>query len=97
VRRQLILTKGYVDAELPTNETIRQRLNQMGFSLRRVAKTKPQKRIAETDEIFKQIAIINQAADADPHVLRISSDAKVAVKVGEFDRGGQTRVETEGL
>jgi hypothetical protein len=29
--------------------------------------------------------------------LRISSDAKVGVKVGEFDRGGKTRVPTGWL
>jgi hypothetical protein len=97
VRRQLLLIKKYEDEELPSTETIRKRLNEMGFSLKRVAKTKPQKRIAETDAIFKQIAIINQAADADPHILRISNDAKVAIKVGEFDRGGKTRVPTEAL
>jgi hypothetical protein len=44
VRRQLILTKGYKDDELPTSETIRRRLNELGFSLKRVAKTKPKKR-----------------------------------------------------
>ncbi len=97
VRRQLLLTKDYKDEELPSTETIRKRLNEMGFSLKRIAKTKPQKRIAETDAIFNQIAIINQAADADPHTLRISNDAKVAIKVGEFDRGGRTRVPTEAL
>ncbi len=95
VRRQLILTKGYTEQELPTTETIRQRLNQMGFSLKRVRKTKPQKKIEETDEIFKQIAIVNQVTDTDPKMLRISVDAKVAVKVGEFDRGGETRVPTK--
>jgi Rhodopirellula transposase DDE domain len=87
--------KGYTDAELPTTEIIRQRLNQMGFSLKRVRKTKPQKKIEETDEIFKKIAIVNQGADTDPNILRISIDAKVAVKVGGFDRGGRTRVPTE--
>lgn len=97
VRRQLVLIKGYEEGELPSTETIRKRLNEMGFSLRRVAKTKPQKRIDETDAIFKHIDIINKAADADPHILRISNDAKVAVKVGEFDRGGKTRVPTEAL
>ena len=76
VRRQLILTKGYTEQELPTTETIRQRLNQMGFSLKRVRKTKPQKKIEETDEIFKQIAIVNQVTDTDPKMLRISVDAK---------------------
>lgn len=95
VRNQLIRMKGYVEEELPTTETIRGRLNQMGFSLKRVRKTHPQKRIEETDEIFKQINIINQAADAAQDILRISIDAKVAVKVGNFDRGGETRVPTD--
>jgi hypothetical protein len=97
VRRQLLLTKGYKEDELPTTETIRQRLNELGYSLKRVSKTKPQKRIPETEAIFKEIHKINQEADADRHTLRISSDAKVGVKVGEFDRGGKSRVPTQAL
>jgi Rhodopirellula transposase DDE domain len=97
VRRQLILTKGYKDEELPTSETIRRRLNELGYSLKRVAKTQPRKRIAETDAIFTQINQLNKEADADPYTLRISSDAKVAVKVGEFDRGGKSRIVTKAM
>jgi hypothetical protein len=96
VRRQLVI-QGYQDDNLPTNETIRKRLNELGYSLKRVAKTKPKKRIDETDAIFNQIDKVNREADADPHTLRISCDAKVAVKVGEFDRGGKTRTPTEAL
>lgn len=94
VRRQLIAQKGYQDEELPSVETIRCRLNEMGYTLKRVVKAKPQKRIPETDAIFEQMHQVNQQADADPHTLRISIDAKVAVKVGEFDRGGTTRIPT---
>ncbi len=43
VRRQLIAQKGYTDAELPTVETIRTKLNDLGFSPKQVAKTQPQK------------------------------------------------------
>jgi hypothetical protein len=43
VRRQLIATKGYTDAELPTQQTINTKLNLLGFSLSRVAKCRPQK------------------------------------------------------
>jgi hypothetical protein len=46
VRQQLILQKGYQDEELPSEEIIRQRLNELGYHLRRVAKIKPKKRIA---------------------------------------------------
>jgi hypothetical protein len=43
---------------------------------------------------FKTSSQVNQQADADPHTLRIAVDAKVAVKVGEFDQGGTTRMPT---
>ncbi len=35
---------------------------------------------------------VNRAADAADHVLRLSMDAKAAVKVGPFSRGGKNRV-----
>jgi hypothetical protein len=44
VRRQLIAQKGYTAAALPTAETIRVKLNALGYTLTRVAKTQPQKR-----------------------------------------------------
>ncbi len=44
VRRQLIAQKGYTDAALPTAETIRVKLNALGYTLKQVAKTQPQKR-----------------------------------------------------
>ena len=89
VRRQLIEQKGYRDEELPTAEVIRQRLNEMNYRLRRVVKAKPQKKIPETDAIFEQVNQINQQADEDETTLRISIDAKTAVKVGEYDLGGK--------
>jgi len=94
VRRQLIAQKGYQNEELPSVETIRCRLNEMGYTLKRVVKAKPQKRIPETDAIFEQMHQVNQQADAEPQTLRISIDAKVAIKLGEFDRGGTTRMPT---
>lgn len=43
VRRQLIQQKGYSDDTLPTEETIRVKLNQLGYTLRAVHKSRPQK------------------------------------------------------
>ena len=97
VRRQLIERKDYLDEELPSQEVIRQRLNQLGYGLKRVAKTKPLKEIPETGAIFKEVNRLNRQADDDPTTLRISMDAKVGIKVGEFDRGGKTRVPTVAL
>jgi Rhodopirellula transposase DDE domain len=44
VRRQLIAQKGYTDAELPTVQTISTKLNALGYSPKKVAKTQPQKK-----------------------------------------------------
>ena len=43
VRHQLIVQKGYCDAELPTEETIRKRVNALGYSLKKVTKVRPKK------------------------------------------------------
>lgn len=47
VRQQLLLQKGYVDQELPSVETIRRKLHQLGYHLRKVAKCKPKKRFGK--------------------------------------------------
>lgn len=44
VRRQLIAQNSYTDEELPTAETIGVKLNALGYTLKKVAKTQPQKR-----------------------------------------------------
>ena len=42
VRRQWIATKGYLDEQLPTQQTINRKLNLLGYCLSRVAKCRPQ-------------------------------------------------------
>ncbi len=44
VRRQLIAQQGYTDAELPTVQTITNRLNDLGYYPKKVAKSQPQKK-----------------------------------------------------
>jgi hypothetical protein len=44
VRRQLIAQKGYLDAELPTVQTITTKLNALGYYPQKVAKSEPKKR-----------------------------------------------------
>ena len=44
VREQLILQKGYTGEALPTAETIRCKIHQLGYRLRKVQKCKPKKR-----------------------------------------------------
>ncbi|WP_425526025.1 ISAzo13 family transposase [Halotia branconii] len=95
VRKLLIDKFGYTDEQLPTEETMRVKLNDLGYRLKRVAKVLPQKKFPETDAIFEQLAIVNQSALDDPSILRLSLDAKARVDIGYFDRGGKNRVVTE--
>ena len=43
VRKQLIVQKGYRDEELPSAETVRVKLNALGYRLRAGQKSRPQK------------------------------------------------------
>jgi hypothetical protein len=44
VRKQLIDRKGYTDKQLPTVQTVAEKLNRLGFRLRSVVKSRPQKK-----------------------------------------------------
>ena len=78
----------YKGVKLPCERTIRNLLKKGGIFQKRVAKTKPKKKIPETDKIFNEVHKINADADADPRKLRISLDTKAIVNIGDFDRGG---------
>ena len=54
IRRQLHEQKGYKLEDLPTARTIYNKVVKLGYSLTKVQKTKPKKKIAETDAIFKK-------------------------------------------
>jgi len=97
VRKQLIEQKGYSDEELPTAETIRVKLNELGYRLKSVQKSKPKKKIPETDDIFEQLNKMHAEAAHDETILRISMDAKAAVLIGLFSRNGKSRVIVKGL
>jgi len=91
MRQALIDKKGWSNDELPTENTIGNIMNRLGYKLRRVQKAKPLKKIAETDAIFEQVKAINTAADSDPEAVRISIDSKAKVDVGDYSRGGVAR------
>jgi Rhodopirellula transposase. len=91
VRQALIDEKGYTDDELPCENTIRNMLNRMGYQLKRIQKTKPLKKIPETDAIFENVNKVNCQADENPKTLRLSIDVKAKVNIGEFSRGGKSR------
>lgn len=91
VRDRLLTDFDYTDAELPCVRTLRNKLNDLGYRLRKVRKCRPIKKIRETDAIFDEVHRVNAAADESSDVLRISLDTKATVKIGPFSRGGHSR------
>jgi transposase len=95
----LIDTKGYNRHELPCDETFRKLLNEMGYTVRKVKKCKPAKKVPEADQIFETVRGLNRDADdsKDDEILRLSLDTKARVHVGQFSRGGCSRVQKTAL
>lgn len=91
VLQALIDEKGYTDDELPCENTIGNILNRLSYRLKRIQKTKPLKKIPETDAIFENVDKVNRQADESPETLRISIDTKAKVNIGDFSRDGKTR------
>jgi Rhodopirellula transposase DDE domain len=91
VREALLREKGYHEKDLPSRQTIGNILNRLGYRLKKTQKTKPIKKIPETDAIFAHVHQANKDADQHAKSLRISIDSKAKVKIGHLSRGGKDR------
>lgn len=87
--------KGYTEDRLPSERTMRDILNRMGYRLKRIQKAKPLRKTEQTDAIFATSHACVQAREScraqykdDPETLEISFDAKAKVNEGEYSRGG---------
>jgi hypothetical protein len=96
VRQALIDHKGYQEDDLPGRRTFQHMLNRMGYRLKRIQKTKPLKKIKETDAIFANIVAVHEEVKDDPATLEISIDTKAKVKLGDYSRNGLARTDSDG-
>jgi hypothetical protein len=96
-RRQLIEDYGYSPEQAPSARSLRRKLTAMGFKPSKVLKSKPLKKIKETDAIFEAVHRINAEAEADEGTVRISLDTKTTVPIGNLSRGGMSRQGKEAL
>src|SRR3954470_2723437 len=81
--------KGYTDARLPKERTMRDILNRMGYRIKRIQKAKPLKKAKQTDAIFANVHAARQESGDDPDALEISIDTKAKVNEGDYSRGGK--------
>jgi hypothetical protein len=81
--------KGYTDDRLPSERTMRDVLNRLGYRLKRIVKAKPLKKLPETDAVFANVEAVHEQYKDDPETVEISTDAKSKVNEGDYSRGGK--------
>lgn len=81
--------KGYAQDDLPSERTMRDILNRMGYRVKRIQKAKPIKKTPYTDAIFANLAAVREEVKNDPTTLEMSIDTKAQVHEGEYSRGGK--------
>lgn len=96
VRQALQDLKGYSADRLPSERTLRDILNRLGYRLKRIQKAKPLKKTKDTNALFANVAAVRQQYADDPKTLAISMDAKAKVNEGDYCRGGKTRTDEKG-
>jgi hypothetical protein len=87
--RDALIAKGYSQAQVPKERTLRTILNRMDYRLKRIQKAKPLKKTKETDAIFANVKEVQEQARNDPDTLEISMDTKAKVGLGDYARGGK--------
>ncbi len=96
LRRAIIDQKGWSEADLPAEHTLRDILNRMNYRLKRIQKGRPLKKTTDTDAVFENIQAVRVAARDDPATLEMSADTKAKVAIGDYSRGGKTRTDADG-
>ena len=81
--------KGHADDDLPSERTMRDILNRMGYRLKRIQKGRPLKKTAETNAIFDNVKAVRREMPNEPSTLEISMDTKAKVNEGDYARGGK--------
>src|SRR5216683_7372496 len=66
VLKALRTGKGYAADDLPSERTMRDILNRMGYRLKRIQKGKPLRKTAQTDAIFANVNAVREEMKNDP-------------------------------
>ena len=89
VRQALADQRGYSGGRLPSERTLRDVLNRLGYRLKRIQKARPLKKLPETDAVFANVNAAREESGNDPEALEVSIDTKAKVNEGDYSRGGK--------
>lgn len=90
IHKKLCKSFGYKPRDF-CSRSINNILNRLGYNLKKTLKTKPLRKIPQTDAIFENIARTDVESQGDKGVFCVSIDTKAVVKVGELSRNGKSR------
>lgn len=78
--------------------TIKRILNEMGYKIHKIPKTKVIGKITETNKIFENVNVeMESALNSDEETLVISIDDKATKKIGDISDNGKTYMNIEAL
>src|SRR3954453_19579795 len=81
--------KGYGDDRLPSERSMRDILNRLGYRIKRIQKARPLKKTKDTDAVFDNVQAAREQYENDPETLEASIDTKAKVNEGDYSRGGK--------
>jgi hypothetical protein len=81
--------KGYSADRLPSERSMRDILNRLGYRIKRIQKARPLKKTKDTDAVFDNVDAAREKYGKDPEALEISIDTKAKVNEGDYSRGGK--------
>lgn len=97
IKIRLIETGNYSVDKCPSKSVIKRCLKKINVILKKVKKTEPLKKIAETDDIFENIKVRKEKCMNDDKCVLISIDTKDRVAIGEYSRGGYSYNEVKAF
>jgi len=97
IANRLVASGKYTEENCPSETIIKKLLKKLKIKLKKVQKTKPIKKIAETDAIFENVKERKEACMGDGNCVLISIDTKDRVAIGDFSRGGYSYNEVKAL
>jgi len=81
--------KGYSPDRLPSERSMRDILNRLGYRIKRIQKARPLRKTKDTDAVFDSVDAAREQYKDDPETLEISIDTKAKVNEGDYSRGGK--------
>ena len=81
--------KGYTNDRLPSERSMRDILNRLGYRIKRIQKASPLRKTKDAEAVFANVQACRERYEGDPETSEVSIDTKAKVNEGDYSRGGK--------